>query len=171
MNETIDVLLHRRDGSVTAMLYVTKDVQRTYDQSPAAIEAHIQKHFPDTLEWRVVEPGETFTFAESYQDPYFGAWSYGRTITHDMAKARNIYRERVRLERAPLLAALDVDYQRADEADDVTEKRRVGAAKQRLRDAPSDPRIESCQTVGELHTLDVLTDSSRSARANTSGSG
>lgn len=159
MNEIIELMLRRGDGTVTAMSYVKKDVRREYDASPEAIAAHIRKHFPDTIEWRVVEPGDRFTVAFSYADPYFGAWSYdSKAITHDMAKARDIYRERTRWNRSALLAALDVDYQRADEDEDEPAKRAIAERKQRLRDATADPRIEACATVEELTALDVLAD-------------
>lgn len=157
MNEMIELLLRRGDGTVTAMVYVTRDVQRTYDASPEAIAAHIQRHFPDTLEWQTVKPGGAFTFASSYSDPYFNAWTYDSSgITHDMPKARDIYRADARLARAPMLAALDVDYQRADEAEDQASKHAIATRKQQLRDATQDHRIEACNTVEELSALDVL---------------
>ena len=53
-------------------------------------------------------------------------------INFDKAKA--ITKDRLRLERAPLLQKLDVEYQRADEAADATKKAEVAAEKQRLRD-------------------------------------
>ena len=53
-------------------------------------------------------------------------------INFDKAKA--ITKDRLRLERAPLLQKLDVEYQRADEDADATKKAEVAAEKQRLRD-------------------------------------
>lgn len=78
---------------------------------------------------------------------------------HDLAHARELHRADLRHQRAPLLAALDVEYQRADEASDAMEKRRVADTKQRLRDAPSHPAIEGAASVEQLAalTLDALT--------------
>lgn len=77
-------------------------------------------------------------------------------ITVNMAKAREIKREKIRIQRAPLLAALDVDFMRAVEAGDTAEQARIAAEKQRLRDAPDDPRIDAAQTPQELAALTVI---------------
>lgn len=79
------------------------------------------------------------------------AWKLGQAgIEVDMPKARDIHRERLRQMRAPLLAALDVEYQRADERGDTAEKQRIAARKQALRDVTADPRIDAAQTPEEL---------------------
>jgi len=77
----------------------------------------------------------------------------------DMALARDLHRHRLRSERVPELAALDVDYQRADEAGDGAAKARVAARKQALRDVPRAKAIEAADTpaaLGKL-TLEALT--------------
>lgn len=90
--------------------------------------------------------------ADIPQDRTFrDAWTLdGRGITHDMPKARDIQRERMRRARSPKLEALDVAYQRADEAGDAAEKRRVGARKQALRDVTTHPSIDAAKTPEEL---------------------
>lgn len=79
-------------------------------------------------------------------------------IDVDMAKARNIQRDRLRDERAPLLAALDIEYQRADEVQDAVAKRAIAVKKQALRDVTDDPAIEAAQTPEALKAVmpDVL---------------
>lgn len=85
---------------------------------------------------------------------YRNAWTFaGGRIEHDMVKARGIHREKLREQRAPALAALDVDYMRADEAGNPAEKRRIATEKQRLRDATADPRIDAAQTVEALKAI------------------
>ena len=74
-------------------------------------------------------------------------------ITINMVKAREIHRTLIRAARAPLMAALDVEYQRADERGDADAKASVAARKQALRDAPADPRIEAAQTIKELRDV------------------
>lgn len=74
-------------------------------------------------------------------------------INVDMAKARNIWRDKLRAEREPILKRLDVEYQRADEAGNATLKNDIAQRKQALRDAPQDPRIESAATVQELKLI------------------
>lgn len=74
-------------------------------------------------------------------------------VDFDMIKARNMQRDRIRAERAPMLAALDVEYQRADEAGDTAKKAQISARKQELRDAPADPRIDGAKNVDELRAI------------------
>lgn len=79
------------------------------------------------------------------------AWRTDLTV--DMEKARDIWRDRIRAARAPLLAALDVEYQRADEAGDAAAKADVVARKQALRDATADPAIEVATTPDHLKAV------------------
>lgn len=70
------------------------------------------------------------------------------SITIDMAKARDIHRDRMRQARTPKLAALDVAFQRAHEMSNDTAA--IVAQKQALRDVTADPAIEAAQTPDEL---------------------
>jgi hypothetical protein len=82
---------------------------------------------------------------------FHGAWKLdGAHITTDMPKARDIHRRRLRAARGPMLAMLDVEYQRADEGEDMGKKREIAARKQKLRDVTSHPDIEAAQTPEEL---------------------
>lgn len=83
------------------------------------------------------------TFRDAWEDD-------GGAIRHNMQKAREIHRGHLRVAREPVLAALDVEYQRADEKGDKAEKTRVAALKQELRDITAHPKIEAAQTVDEL---------------------
>ena len=66
----------------------------------------------------------------------------------DMAKAREIHKKNIRAARAPKLAALDVDFQRALEVGAATTS--IVASKQALRDAPAAVGIASATDVTEL---------------------
>jgi hypothetical protein len=82
------------------------------------------------------------------------AWTFdGRSFGHDMVKAREIHRDRLRVQRAPLLDALDVAYARADEAGDVAAKAEIAARKQSLRDVTATPAIDAAQTVDDLKAI------------------
>jgi hypothetical protein len=74
-------------------------------------------------------------------------------IEHDMAKAKAIHRDRLRAQRAPLLAALDVEYQRADEKGDTEKKQAIAKRKQALRDVTADPAIELADTPDALKAV------------------
>lgn len=79
------------------------------------------------------------------------AWTFaGGKVAVDMPKAREIWRDKMRAARAPLLAALDVAVQRADEAGDVDAKAAAVAKKQQLRDVTSAPEIEAAPTPEDL---------------------
>jgi len=80
-------------------------------------------------------------------------WTTPAVIDCDMTKARDIHRHGLRRMRVPKLAALDVEYMRADETGDTAEKQRLAALKQALRDATADPRIEAAQTPEQLKAV------------------
>ena len=59
----------------------------------------------------------------------------------DMAKAKEIHKTKIREARTPLLAALDVEFQKAQETSADTSA--IVAKKNALRDAPADSGITS----------------------------
>lgn len=72
-------------------------------------------------------------------------------ITVNINKAKDIAKDRLREERAPLLAAQDIAYIRAIEANqDVSA---IVAEKQRLRDITQ--VIDTCSTIEELKSVTV----------------
>lgn len=85
-----------------------------------------------------------------------GAWQFnGDAVEIDMTAAKNIQKDKLRAERAPMLAGLDVDYMKAlEQGGDVAS---VAAQKQVLRDITDDARIEAATTPEELMALDVAT--------------
>ena len=70
-------------------------------------------------------------------------------LTVDMPKAQGITKERLRQERAPLLTALDVQYQRAQE--DGRDTTIIISEKQRLRDVTK--LADAATTLDELKAL------------------
>ena len=66
----------------------------------------------------------------------------------DMTKARNIYRDQIRLTRKDKLAELDIEFQKALETSADTTS--IVSKKQALRDAPADSAIESAADVTAL---------------------
>jgi len=76
-----------------------------------------------------------------------GAWSLtGNVISEDLTKAKEIFADKVREVRTPLLEALDTDYMKALEASADTTQ--IVADKQALRDAPT--AGDSATTIAEL---------------------
>lgn len=68
----------------------------------------------------------------------------------DMQKAREIWRNKIRSQRAEEFKQLDTEYMIADESGDDAKKNAVIVRKKQLRDAPEDPRIDAANTVEEL---------------------
>lgn len=83
---------------------------------------------------------------------FFNAWELvDGAVTVSLAKAKEITKDRLRAERAPLLAAQDVLFQRALEAQADTTA--IVAEKQRLRDITN--AADTCTTTAELRALQV----------------
>lgn len=81
---------------------------------------------------------------------FFNAWEHSNgTITVSLDKAKALTKTRLRAERAPLLAAQDVAFQRALESG--AEVSAIIAEKNRLRDLPQ--RVDSCGTLQALRSL------------------
>jgi hypothetical protein len=74
-----------------------------------------------------------------------------RMITINLDKAKTITKDRLRMERAPLLVAQDVLYMRATEASQDTTA--IVAEKQRLRDITK--LADDATTLDELKALKV----------------
>ena len=83
---------------------------------------------------------------------FFNAWELnGTAVTVNLEKAKAITKDRLRMERAPLLAAQDVLYMRATEAKQDTTA--IVAEKQRLRDITQ--LADQATTLEELKQLEV----------------
>lgn len=82
------------------------------------------------------------------------AWKFaGGKVEHDMAKCREIHKQKLREIRAPKLSALDVEYMQADESGDAVKKAQIAAKKKALRDVTKDPAISLAQTPEELKSV------------------
>ena len=76
-----------------------------------------------------------------------GAWVLsGNVISEDLTKAKEIFADKVREARTPLLDALDTDYMKALETGADTAS--IVASKQALRDAPT--AGDAATTIDEL---------------------
>ena len=79
------------------------------------------------------------------------AWSLsGKVISEDMTAAKVIFKNKIREVRGPLLAAEDVVYMKALEADDASAKSASVTKKAALRDAPAASAIDSADTIAKL---------------------
>lgn len=137
---TMKTIVYKRpDGGVSIM--------KPYGDDPDKALERLRQFIPpdaiDVQEMDVADVPEDRTFRD--------AWRLsGGKIAHDMEHCRAIHRDHLRALRAPKLAALDVEYQRADEAGDAARKSSIAARKQALRDVTADPRIDAATTPEEL---------------------
>lgn len=91
------------------------------------------------------------------------AWKInGTVISEDLATAKDIFKDKIREVRKPLLEAEDVAYMKALEADDATAKAASVTKKTNLRNAPAAAAITNATTITELKAAwdsDLLGDS------------
>lgn len=118
--------------------------------------AYLGNGRPMPLSWAVLPEGAALPDDRTYRN----AWVHHpvRGVEHDMAKARELHRNRLREARAPALAALDAEYLKADETADKKKKDDAAAKKQALRDVTAHPSIEAAQDIAALKacTLGLL---------------
>ena len=92
-----------------------------------------------------------------------GAWSLsGSVISEDLTKAKEIFKDKIREVRKPLLEAEDVTYMKALEADDSAAKTASATKKTNLRDATDASAISSATDIAGLKAAwdeDLLGDS------------
>jgi len=79
------------------------------------------------------------------------AWTLsGKTISEDLATAKDIFKNKIREVRKPLLAEEDVVYMKALEAGDSSAQSASVAKKKALRDAPAAKAITDADTIAKL---------------------
>lgn len=79
------------------------------------------------------------------------AWSLsGKVISEDMTKAKELFKDKIREVRQPLLDAEDVVYMKSLESADSTAQAASVAKKKALRDAPAASAIDSADTIDKL---------------------
>lgn len=115
-----------------------------------SFEEVLKKDVPYGAEYSILEADELPTFRD-----FRAAWKLGGTgkIDHDMAKAKEIKKDKLRELRKPLLEALDLEYQKADEQGDNAKKRDVAAKKQALRDVTKSPELDVPVSPEQLRDL------------------
>jgi len=153
------LLLRCKDDSVIIMSFVLNndhDVNRkgTKEEIEAEIAKASSAFSPERLpikSWEEIEDSDFVHIDRTFRD----AWMTNgkKKIEHDMIKAREIHKDRLRYARTKLLEDLDIEYIRADELNDSKKKQEIIAKKQILRDITKHPGIESAQTIEDLKRI------------------
>ena len=80
-----------------------------------------------------------------------GAWTLsGTTISEDLVTAKEIFKDKIREVRKPLLEVEDVVYMKALEAGDSSAQSASVTKKKALRDAPAAKAITDADTIAKL---------------------
>ena len=74
----------------------------------------------------------------------------GDVISEDITKAKEIFKDKIREVRKPLLEAEDVAYMKALELDSAAAKSNSVVKKEALRNAPAAEAIDNATTIDEL---------------------
>jgi hypothetical protein len=103
------------------------------------------------------EASEVTELPDDWQPPedrtFRNAWSLGKggKVTVDMKKASEVWKDRMRKARAPLLAALDVEMSRAFK--DGARQDEIEARRQALRDVTAHPAIDKAKMPDQLKAV------------------
>lgn len=144
------IIFTRPDGGLS----VVTPVINSYPQREDITEAEAEQRAWNKLPADAINPQWVTADAIPADRSFRNAWKDGGgKVDHDMAKCREITRNVLREKRAPLMAALDVEYMRADEAGNAAEKLRIAAEKQRLRDITKNPAIDAAVKPEDLKAL------------------
>lgn len=112
--------------------------------TPAISLERSMKDIPEGVEYKIIEASELPS-----NRTFRNAWNYD--LKEDIPKSKEIWKEKLRADRAPLLSALDVEYQRADEESDTIKKADIINQKKVLRDITNG--VDSCTTIAEIKTI------------------
>lgn len=133
----MQVIIFKNDNGGVATCIPTGEI---------SIEAVLEKDVPKGKGARIVDQ---ISLPNQYND-FYDAWEMDDTsVTVNKAKAVELTKARLRAERAPLLAAQDVAFQRALESGADTSA--IVAEKQRLRDITN--LATESKTLEELRAL------------------
>lgn len=77
-------------------------------------------------------------------------------IIIDIQKAKEIFKQKIRIERIPFLEELDIMFIRALENNDIDKQQKIIQKKQYLRDIPNHPSINNATSIEQLKSLNLL---------------
>lgn len=133
------IIFKNNDGSI-GVIIPAKNTSLSIEQIAA-------KDVPSGLSYKIVDASEV-----PPRDEYRNSWEVDNDfkVKHNMTKARELHKEKLRKLREPKLAALDIEYQKADEDGDNAKKKQISDKKKKLRDVTKHAAIDSAQNIAEL---------------------
>lgn len=155
------LLLRCNDDSVIIMAFVLDDGYTIHKKgTKEEIDAEIiraSKSFPQ--ERMPIKSWEEIEDSDIPQDrTYRDAWitKKKKTVEHDMVKAKELHKKFLRIEREPLLEALDIKMSMA--YNNPKKQAEIEEERQKLRDITDLPSIEKAKTIEDLKKIKIKKD-------------
>lgn len=125
-----------------------------YMRDGANIDECVRKFSQTAFTPTEVVPADEVALPE--RNEYRNAWVFGDgKVETSIDKAREVHKDILRRQRAPLLEKLDVDISRALAQGKQQEVARLEAERQRLRDVTAKPEIAAAKTIDDLRKVTV----------------
>lgn len=140
----MNIVFKRPDGGVS-VVHLTDEAE-----SSAAEEKKLRERGSIPADWVAVGQGVALPQERTFRN----AWGHdGAAVMVRMPQARDVWRDKMRAVRGPMLAALDVEYQKADEQANAGKKTAISKQKQALRDVTIMPEIDAAETPEALKAV------------------
>ena len=143
------IIFSNSDGTLSFIVPCLNEINPTTGQ-PFTIQEIADKDLPAGISTYSVVEDSVIPTDIDFRDAWVGVGigTTGGTISHNMTKAKEIHKNNIRAARTPLLTALDVEFQKAQETSaGITT---IVAKKQALRDAPAASGISTASNTTEL---------------------
>lgn len=143
------IIFSNSDGTLSFIVPCLNEINPTTGQ-PFTIQEIADKDLPAGISTYSVVEDSVIPTDIDFRDAWVGVGigTTGGTISHNMTKAKEIHKNNIRTARTPLLTALDVEFQKAQETSaGITT---IVAKKQALRDAPAASGISTASNTTEL---------------------
>lgn len=136
-----DVIVYEDNGSV-CIITPTEGLQA---------KDVAMKDVPSGVSYQIM-PQSALPQSRDFRD----AWRLkGKEVAEDIDAARDIFRDKLREQRKPMLEALDVEVIKAVESGDERARLSAATEKQLLRDVTKHPDIDAAKTVDDLRKLAI----------------
>ncbi len=132
------------DGKLVPARVVTPAIYECHYEKRSALE-RAMKDIPKGAEYKIVETHEIGGLDRAFRN----AWTYDMKI--DIPKAKEIWKDKLRADRKPLLEAQDIAFMQALENGNDTVA--IATEKQRLRDVPQ--LVDACKTITAIKKVTI----------------
>lgn len=149
------IIYSRSDGALSIIHPVRNTYPHPEDLTDDEVLARAMKDVPpDALNVHVLDETEIPT-----DRTFRNAWIYqNNKIEPDLDQSKEIKKAQLRLERKPLLEALDAAFMKALEDQDSEAIAQIKTKKQRLRDITKEPALLNAQTPEEIKQVTIPVD-------------